>query len=144
MTDLELLYKKLARIETCVQELRTLAQPERVGVDVRETRFVEHTLQLAIQAALDVASHIVSDEKLGEPSSNHELFALLARGQWITQESVATMKAMAGFRNILVNEYDEVDAAIVRKILEEHLGDLLAFAGAIRTGLVKATATPAR
>ena len=54
------------------------------------------------------------------------------------------MKAMAGFRNILVHEYDEVDAAIVRKILEEHLGDLLAFAGAIRTRLVKATATPAR
>lgn len=29
--------------------------------DVREQRFATHTLQLAIQTALDVASHIVSD-----------------------------------------------------------------------------------
>jgi uncharacterized protein YutE (UPF0331/DUF86 family) len=34
---------------------------------VRERRFVEHTIQIAIQAALDVASHIISDERLGEP-----------------------------------------------------------------------------
>ena len=46
---------------------------------MKEERFVEHTLQLAIQAALDAASHVVSDERLGEPPSNRELFTLLAR-----------------------------------------------------------------
>jgi uncharacterized protein YutE (UPF0331/DUF86 family) len=46
--------------------LRTLARPERIAEDVREQRFVEHTLQLAIQAALDVASHVVSDERCPE------------------------------------------------------------------------------
>jgi len=46
---------------------------------VRERRFIGHTLQLAIQAALDLASHIVSDERLGEPATNRELFSLLAR-----------------------------------------------------------------
>ncbi len=65
MTDPELIAKKLGEIETCVGELRTLAQPDRIREDIRERRFVEHTLQLAIQAALDVASHIVSDERLG-------------------------------------------------------------------------------
>ena len=30
MTDPELLAKKLAQIETCVAELRTLARPERI------------------------------------------------------------------------------------------------------------------
>jgi uncharacterized protein YutE (UPF0331/DUF86 family) len=65
MTDPELVAKKLAFIETCVRELRTLARPERIADDLREERFVEHTLQLAIQAALDVGSHIVSDERLG-------------------------------------------------------------------------------
>ena len=33
--------KKLARIETCVRELRTLARPEAIATDVRERRFVE-------------------------------------------------------------------------------------------------------
>jgi hypothetical protein len=68
MTDPELIAKKLGEIETCVSDLRTLAQPDRLRQDIRERRFIEHTLQLAIQAALDVASHIVSDERMGEPA----------------------------------------------------------------------------
>ena len=70
MTDADLVVKKLAFIETCLRELRDLAKPERIERDLREERFVAHTLQLAIQAALDVASHIVSDERLGEPGNN--------------------------------------------------------------------------
>ena len=44
MTDPELVAKKLAFIETCVRQLRTLAHPERIVDDLREERFVEHTL----------------------------------------------------------------------------------------------------
>ncbi len=43
MTDAELVAKKLAFIETCVRELKTLARPELIAEDVREQRFVEHT-----------------------------------------------------------------------------------------------------
>lgn len=66
MTDPELIAKRLAFIETLLRELREQGRPEHIEADVRERRFTEHTLQLAIQAALDVASHIVSDERLGE------------------------------------------------------------------------------
>ena len=77
MTDPDLVAKKLAHIETCVAQLRSLAKPEALRTDVREERFVEHTLQAAIQAALNVAFHIVSDDRLGEPETNRELFDLL-------------------------------------------------------------------
>ena len=36
MTDADLLAKKLAGIEPCVQELRTLARPAEIVPDVRE------------------------------------------------------------------------------------------------------------
>jgi Protein of unknown function DUF86 len=78
VTDQELIAKRLAFIETCLCDLRRQAQPDRLSTDLRELRFVEHTLQIAIQAALDVASHIVSDNRLGEPRTNRELFDLLA------------------------------------------------------------------
>ena len=58
MTDTDLVEKKLAFIETCVRELHDLCQPERIPVDIREERFAAHTLQIAIQAAQDIASHI--------------------------------------------------------------------------------------
>lgn len=132
MSDPDLLAKKLAHIETCVRELRSLARPEELGRDVREERFVEHTLQIAIQAALDSASHIVSSQRLGEPRTNHELFELLAKARVIPFDLAATLRRMVGFRNILVHGYEVVDLAILRDVVENRLDDLVAFVGAVR------------
>lgn len=135
MTDVDLLAQKLAFIETCVQELRTLARPLEILRDVREARFVLHTLQIAIQAALDVASHIVSDERLGEPETNRELFDSLARNGWLSDDLAATMGRMAGFRNIVVHGYGGVNLGIAKEIVEHRLGDLVAFVAAIQARL---------
>ena len=135
MTDVDLLLQKLAFIETCVHELRTLARPDAIRHDVREARFVLHTLQIAIQAALDAASHIVSDERLGEPETNRELFERLAQGGWLTIELAETMGRMAGFRNIVVHGYAGVSLDIARDIVEHRLADFLAFVGAVRRRL---------
>jgi uncharacterized protein YutE (UPF0331/DUF86 family) len=135
VTDSELVAKKLAFVETCVQQLRTLARPDLLAEDVREQRFVEHTLQLAIQAALDVASHIVSDERLGEPDTNRDVFRLLERAGIVPPELGPRLEQMAGFRNVVVHLYQDVDLEIVRDVLENHLDDLLGFVAAIRKRL---------
>ncbi|MEO5823756.1 MAG: DUF86 domain-containing protein [Vicinamibacteraceae bacterium] len=135
MTDPALVTKKIAAIETALADLRRLAQPDRVSSDLLQRRFVEHTLQIAIQAALDVASHIVSDNRLGEPKTNREVFALLAHGGWIDAVLRDSLSRMAGFRNILVHGYDDVDLEVVRDVLAHRLGDLDAFVEAIRRRL---------
>lgn len=135
MTDRDLVSKKLSQIETCVQELGTLARPEEIENDVREERFVEHTLQIAIQSVIDVAAHIISDERLGEPRTHRELFDLLRRYDWISSVLADSLQKMAGFRNVLVHGYDAVDLGIVKQILSRHLDDLLAFVKAIRAKL---------
>lgn len=135
MTDPELLAKRLAIIETCVADLRRVARLDVLRQDIREQRFVEHTLQLAIQAALDAASHVVSDQRLGEPRTNRELFDLLERAGWIPPELCAALRRMAGFRNILVHGYDTVDLDVVVDIVANRLDDLLAFSGHLRTRL---------
>ena len=138
MTDADLIAKKLALIETYVRELRSLARPDDIPRDVRERRFVEHTLQIAIQAALDVASHVVSSERFGEPNTNRELFEILSRHGWLDEQLGETLRDMAGFRNILVHGYTAVDTRILQDVLERHLDDLLAFAAAIRARLTAA------
>ncbi len=135
MTDPDLIAKKLALIETSVQELRTLSRPEAIATDVREERFVEHTLQIAIQAALDSASHIVSDESLGEPRTNRELFEILERAGYLPAQLAVDLRNMVGFRNILVHGYEIVDPAIVKEIVETRLDDLLRFVELIRERL---------
>jgi uncharacterized protein YutE (UPF0331/DUF86 family) len=135
MTDAELVRKKLAVIETCVREIRTLARPAAIGQDLREERFVEHTLQIAIQAALDIASHIVADDRLGEPRNNRQFFELLGKAGWLPATLVAVLTRMVGFRNILVHAYGDVDLDIVRDVAENRLDDLLKFVEAVRERL---------
>ena len=132
MTDFGLVQKKLALVESYVADLRRLAQLDRIDTDVRERRFVEHTLQLAIQACLDAASHLVSIERLGEPKTNRALFGLLARAGWIDTPMSETMFRIVGFRNILVHGYASVDLGVVREVVEHRLDDLLGFVEAVR------------
>ena len=123
MTNRDLLEKKLAFVERCLRELRTLAKPEWIETDIREQRFAERELQLAIQAALDCASHIVSDERLAEPTSNADLFNALAQHGVIDAALGEALVQAAKFRNVLVHAY----------VVDNHLGELAAFVTAVRS-----------
>lgn len=134
MTDADLLAKKLAEIETYLAQLRRLGSPETMTDDVKEERFVVHTLQLAIQSALDAASHVVADDRLGEAETYSDLFRILAQAGWIDSDLARNLRKMAGFRNLLVHNYGRVDLGEVRRILDERLVDLERFVEAVRRG----------
>ncbi len=78
---------------------------------------------------------MVSDERLGEPRTNRELFDLLAAAGWLSPDLAATMRRMVGFRNVVVHGYTAVDPAILRDVLEHHLGDLVEFVDSARRRL---------
>ena len=135
MTNLEIVAKKLAFMEQCLADLRAKAKAEQFEDDLLQRRFAEHTLQLAIQAALDVASHIVSDQRLGEPKTNAELFGALLRAGAVPQDLGATLAKMAGFRNVLVHSYVDVDVGLLAEVVRNRLVELERFVSAIRTHL---------
>jgi uncharacterized protein YutE (UPF0331/DUF86 family) len=99
--------------------------PGTVVTDLPEERFVAHTLQLALQAMLDVASHIVSDRCLGEPETDRQFFALMARDGWIPVPLVTTLGKMVRFRSVLVHCYWAVDLRTTRYAVEHQLSDPL-------------------
>jgi uncharacterized protein YutE (UPF0331/DUF86 family) len=135
VTEGGLIEKKLVLAESYVADLRRLARLDHLDTDLRERRFVEHTLQLAIQACLDAASHLVSSERLGEPQTNRAMFGLLAQAGWIDAAMAETMFRIVGFRNILVHGYASVDLGVVRDVVEHRLDDLLGFVTAVRKRL---------
>ncbi len=69
----------------------------------------ERYLRLAIQAVLDISHHIVADRNLPLPADSQSLFELLVRQKVISKALSVKLAAMAGFRNILVHEYLEID-----------------------------------
>lgn len=135
MTDLDLLLKRLAFIDTCLRQLRDLAKPDLLTTDIKERRFVEHTLQVALQAIQDIASHLVAEEKLGEPRTNSELLQLLAGAGWISADLAQRLRQAIGFRNVLVHGYTEVDLQILKDILANRSADLASFSAEIRRAL---------
>jgi uncharacterized protein YutE (UPF0331/DUF86 family) len=135
MNASHLIAKRLAFITDCVAEIRQLGQPERLLTDKVQQRFVEHTLQIAIQAMLDVAFAIASEHNLGEPADNRASFDHLVSAGWITPPMRDLCRRMVAFRNIVVHGYLQVDAAIVQRIVQRDLDDLLAFVRTIRDRL---------
>jgi uncharacterized protein YutE (UPF0331/DUF86 family) len=51
------------------------------------------------------------------------------------REFVVSSAPPAGFRNVLVHGYQDVDLGVVEDVLRNHLDDLLAFVTAIRPRL---------
>lgn len=135
MKDRHLIDKRLGFIVDCVDEIRRLAVPARLTTDLIQLRFVERSLQIAVQAMLDIAIVVCAERHLGEPSRNREVFRMLAGDGWIAVEQIDPCKKMIGFRNVVVHQYLDVDPEIVKAIVESHLDDLLAFVRSIRARL---------
>ena len=91
----------------------------------------ERYLQLAIQALLDISNHIVADMNLNLPADNRELFGLLAKERVLSARLAKRLAPMAGFRNILVHEYLEIDRRRVYRVLKDDLGNFERFIKAV-------------
>ncbi len=133
--DARLIEKHAAHVVEAVERLRRYGNTEAIETDPVQFGFVAHTLQTAIQAAIDVAAIIVAERRLGEPRTNRELFRLVASDGWIDAASVDLWKRIVGFRNIVVHRYLVVDARVLRGIVEQNLDDLLAFVRGVRDRL---------
>jgi uncharacterized protein YutE (UPF0331/DUF86 family) len=78
-------------------------------LDDRDTRdIVERRFEKAIQASLDIASHIVASEGFREPANYGDLFKILREKDILSGEICDRMIEMAGFRNVLAHEYSDI------------------------------------
>jgi uncharacterized protein YutE (UPF0331/DUF86 family) len=71
--------------------------------------------------------HIVAEKKLGLPQSSREAFTLLETADLLPSTLAQKMKAMVGFRNIAVHDYQEINLVILQKIVEVHLLDFMEY-----------------
>lgn len=129
MVDRDLVRRKLAELAeyvSQVSEYRDLTV-ERYRADWKTQRIVERTLQMAIEACVDVASHVLADRGLRAPSTYAETFEILMHAGLLPPDLGRTMVEMTGFRNVIVHEYAGIDADVVIRILREHLGDFRRF-----------------
>lgn len=124
MVKVAVIQRLLNNLEGYVNELRSATDitHDRYLRDIRLQRFVERTLQIAIECCFDVIHHIISDEGYREPDSYGDAFAVLAENGVLPVESVEEFQMMAQFRNKIVHYYEKVDPEQVYAIFCNHLG----------------------
>ena len=134
MVDRYIVQARVAKIREYVALLRRIyrqTDEQHFTKDPLVYGNAERYLQLAIQCVLDIGNHIIADMRLNLPSDNKELFDLLASHKVVSAALAKKLNWMAGFRNILVHEYLEIDRRLVYAALKNNLGDFEKFIRAV-------------
>ena len=94
-------------------------------------------IQRACEAAIALAMHWVAEKGWGIPNSSRDAFELLTEHGVIKLELAGKLKAMVGFRNIAVHDYQKMDLDILQKIITQHLTDLTEFTKVVLSAELK-------
>lgn len=119
---------KVATIERCIKRINEEYQqnPHNLENYTKQDSIILN-LQRACEASIDLAMHIVADKRLGLPQNSRDAFSFLEAENIIPASLSNRMKAMVGFRNIAVHDYQELNLVILQKILDDHLVDFSAY-----------------
>lgn len=121
---------RIRRFKTDLMEFGQISRESFRGNRERQYA-VLHALQNAIEGCIEIASHIVSADRLGAPADYAHLFTLLEENGVLTLPVAESMRQMARFRNRIVHLYWDLDLDLVYGYLTERLGDFDGFLKAI-------------
>jgi uncharacterized protein YutE (UPF0331/DUF86 family) len=126
--------ERVQRLQSDIYELRDLQNEVTFEVyrqDKFKRKFIERTLQTALEACLDIGNRLISVAGLRQPADNRDVFLVMIEAGILPQQRLESFQRMAGFRNILVHEYTKLDDAAVYGVFQKRLDDLTAFAEAV-------------
>ena len=126
MVNKDVIFEKIKNIQNSIRRIheKTASGTPNLLNDMDVQDIIVLNLQRAIQSAIDLAAHVVSDEGLGLPDEIRDNFVILQKAEILSKELATKMKNMVGFRNIAVHDYTTIDAKVVQSILDTHLKDL--------------------
>jgi uncharacterized protein YutE (UPF0331/DUF86 family) len=133
MVDKSLVLRKLSDLSDLYGQLLEyrVITPRRYATDWKSQRIVERTLQMMVEICLDVANHIIADKGYRRPVGYADHFTILRENGILGARLTARMMKMAKFRNLIVHNYDKIDAEIIVGILKKNLPDFEAFKTAV-------------
>jgi uncharacterized protein YutE (UPF0331/DUF86 family) len=108
---------------------------EELTSDPEERWIVEHGLQLCAQNVLDVATHIAATTGRDVPDYAAAIDRLAEMGI-LSNDFAAHFRGIAGFRNVVVHGYLDVDVALLHHLLNEQLDDFSIFAKHVQAQLL--------
>ncbi|NLW22571.1 MAG: DUF86 domain-containing protein [Tissierellia bacterium] len=129
MVDVEVIKQRLNQLSTSlskIERFKEVSLEEFLKNDIIQD-VVEYNLFIAINMMIDIATHIVVDNNLGNPETLGEAFSILNKKKYLSDEETKIYKKMVGLRNILSHEYIKIDKNIIYDIIKNNLIDIKKF-----------------
>jgi len=123
---------KAAIIERCIRRMREEYEADTRLANLTHLDALILNIERACQASIDLAMHIVSVEHLGIPQSSAEAFKLLQQAGKLDNALALRLSGMAGFRNIAIHQYQDIDPDIIHYIVQEGWRDMVALCTALK------------
>ena len=130
MVEPDVIARRLLSLNEALRELgrEGAGDARSLAADAVLRAAVERWLQVAVEACMDVAYHVVASEGWTPPESGRAAFASLAAHGLLPLDLAPRLGGAAALRNVLVHDYVSVDLELLARVVREDLGDLRAFA----------------
>jgi uncharacterized protein YutE (UPF0331/DUF86 family) len=132
---IEALLEYLVRVDRFkeVERERFVAEPD-------AHHLAERYLQLAVEAALDIAHHIIAARGYAAPVTYRDAFVILCKQGVLPSSLAMRLQAWAGLRDALVHDYLDLAHGRVWDAIQSDLEDLCAWAATAAGLLAEAAA----
>jgi uncharacterized protein YutE (UPF0331/DUF86 family) len=133
----ERIYQKIGRIRENLALLRAMKNKclERFTTDPIYRGAVLHYLYLLSDSCIALAELVVKQKKLRIPQSYHEAFDILGENNILEPKFAFDFAKIAGFRNFLAHDYEQVDAKLICEEIMSQLDDVNSFIKQIEDSL---------
>jgi uncharacterized protein YutE (UPF0331/DUF86 family) len=127
--DGERVERLVSAIRNSLRLLRDLSRMNEADFngDEHKQSSAKYNFVSGIEAAIDLANHLISTRRLRAPEDYADTFQVLCEAGVFRPDFTAELKKMARFRNRLVHRYWEVDTGELWRILQTRLGDFDAY-----------------
>jgi uncharacterized protein YutE (UPF0331/DUF86 family) len=128
LVDKDLLTRKLQDLERYLKQLRKHqgVTAEKLDNDLDKAWIIGRGLQLCIQLVLDIGNHILAEAGVSV-QEYADILPQLAKLDIIPDDYAISVKGIAGFRNLLVHEYSEIDNEKLAAFVNVNLTDIYLF-----------------
>lgn len=127
VAKIQLRLGKLREYVKLLKSFKGITEEELVR-DLAKRGTIERYLQLAIEACMDIAELIISDQRFPTPENGNEAIEILGREKVIDEQFAKDFSHSVGFRNILVHDYIDIDYKEVADKINNRLDDFDRFA----------------
>lgn len=124
------IHAKLKNLEGYVNLLKELkgCSKEELRDDLKLRGAVERYMQISLECVIEICEMIISEKRFGQPEGYREAILILGEEGILPMGFAKKFAPAAGFRNILVHHYAEVDLNKLYKHLQKDLRDFDTFA----------------